>query len=233
MPAQFFAVTGALVLNRVTPVITALFGGFGLNPSSPADIEPRVARPPTWDGILRSLATLAHDLSIRPSEGAFDNIPSVLLLLSAHFKCFNDAALVDLIENHCFEGQADLDTLFVIATRFDDGHGLTAIRLQGGLYCSTRRLFAFSGPATFIYADVFLRSESGDALALGDNFRAGTRDLAHGADRLAHELLALLGDLYTTIPDEVGRQSLRKRIAHMLVDWTPDLEDDPYTSKPH
>ena len=235
MSNQFFVVTGALVLNQVTPVIHALFGDFGLIASCPAPTEPRPIRRPTWDDVLRNLTRLADDLSIRPGEGALDSIASVLLLLSAHFRCFHDAALVDLIENHRFEGEVDLDTLFVMATRFNDGHGLTAIRLQGGLYCSTRRLFAFRGPAVFIHADVFVRSESAGTLAFGDDLRAALRrgDLTHGADRLAHEVLDLLGDLFAALPDELTRRPLRKRLAHLLVDWAPDIDDEPYTGKPH
>lgn len=130
MLQRYFLTTGVLILDQVTPVIEALFGGFNFRPAPPGADDSRVATIPTWSAVLERLVALAAELSIRPSEGALDNMASALLLLSAHFGCFKDAALVDFIEHHPFEGEADLDTLYIIARRFDDGHGLKDIRLN-------------------------------------------------------------------------------------------------------
>jgi hypothetical protein len=40
--------------------------------------------------------------------------------------------------------------LFLIATRFDDGHHLTAIQFEGCWYCSKPRLFEFGGNGCYL-----------------------------------------------------------------------------------
>ena len=129
---RYFLATGVMTLEKITPVIEALFGGFNLKPEPPdATLTPAF---PTWSQVLEALRTLAGSLSIDLPEGAFDNMRSILLLLATHFGCLDDPAIVHLIETHRFERDADLDTLFVIANRFDDGHGLHVIKFNAGPY---------------------------------------------------------------------------------------------------
>lgn len=132
MVQRYFLATGVMVLETVTPVIQALFGGFNLKPQPPDTTS--IAAIPTWSHVLEQLRALAQHLSIHPPEGSLDDMRSVLLLLAAHFRCLDDGAIVHLVEIHRFERDADLDTLFVIANRFDDGHGLKVIKFNAGPY---------------------------------------------------------------------------------------------------
>ena len=68
-----------------------------------------------------------------------------------------------MIERHSFEDTADLDALFLIATRFDDGHHLTAIQFEGCWYCSKPRLFEFGGNGCYLSREVRVISSSSQA----------------------------------------------------------------------
>jgi len=132
MIQRYFLTIGVLTADRMTPVLAALFDGFALK-TVRAELT-SISSPPTWTSVLEQLRSVVRNLAIDPPEGALDSIPSVLLLLAAHFRCLDDPALVRLIETHRFERDVDLDTLFTIAKRFDDGHGLKALRFDAGPY---------------------------------------------------------------------------------------------------
>ena len=73
MTQTYYDATGVLVLDKITPVIDALFGGFRLDESDPGEGEVYIARiaeenDPSWDQILDRLKELAADLSISISE---------------------------------------------------------------------------------------------------------------------------------------------------------------------
>ena len=129
---RYFLATGIMTLERLTPVIDALFGGFNLNAEPPDSAS--VPAFPTWSYVLTQLRELVRQLAIDPPHGALDDMRSVLLLLATHFGCLDDPAIVHLIETHRFERDADLDTLYVFANRFDDGHGLKVIKFNAGPY---------------------------------------------------------------------------------------------------
>ena len=67
-----------------------------------------------------------------------------------NFTVDQDEELAHLIEHHPFENEADLEALFLIASRFDDGHQLTAILFEGCWHCIKPRLFEFGGDACFL-----------------------------------------------------------------------------------
>lgn len=68
MANNYYDATGVLLLDRVTPVITALFDGFNLDEAYPGHGEAYVARisednDPQWDAIRDNLAELARERS--------------------------------------------------------------------------------------------------------------------------------------------------------------------------
>lgn len=131
---RYFLATGVVVLDRMTPVIEALFGGFNLQAAPPEAQSCSIAAIPTWTDVLARLRALSETLSLDPPEGALDTVPSALLLFAAHFCCVDDPALADLLEAHRFERDADIETLFTIAKRFDDGHGLKTVKFNASPY---------------------------------------------------------------------------------------------------
>ena len=174
MANNYYEATGVLVLDRVTPVIQALFGTFALDESHPCNGQAYIAQiaettNPQWPDVLDGLEGFATQLGIPMPDDEGLSIPPLLKLLAVHFGADEDDELANLIERHSFEGTADLDALFLIATRFDDGHHLTAIQFEGCWYCSKPRLFEFGGNGCYLSRAVRVISSSSQALQLGDN----------------------------------------------------------------
>src|SRR3989344_1088642 len=185
--------TGVLILDRVTPVITALFRGFRLDANYPGNGQAYIARTsevssPSWNTVLDGLIALAAELDLpAPDRDGEDDdseddeplISVVLDLLADHFGASENAELAHLIETHRFEDDADLQFLFLFATSFNGGHNLTAIQFEGSWYCSKPLLFEFGGDGCFLSREVRLFGTSSQAMRLGAQLRnAGLADAA-------------------------------------------------------
>ena len=106
MANNYYDATGVLVLDQVTPVITALFGGLKLDASYPGNGEVYIAQIAEdsgahWDDVCEDLVALAQSLGLSvPSEGP-PTMDDVLAVLSRHFGTDQDEDL-----QHLFEHQA-------------------------------------------------------------------------------------------------------------------------------
>ena len=92
MANNYYEATGVLVLDRVTPVIQALFGAFALDESHPGNGQAYIAQiaettNPAMAGRARWPGRPGH--ATRHSDAgrrrAFD--PPLLELLAVHFRC--------------------------------------------------------------------------------------------------------------------------------------------------
>lgn len=221
MANNYYDATGVLVLRAVTPVITALFGGFNLDASYPGDGEAYIARisedtNPSWDEVFDCLKNLADTLSIPLTESETGDIRAVLKRLSEHFNCAHDAALGHFINQHPFDDEEiDLDSLFTLATRFDDGHGLTAIRWEGAWHCSKPRLFEFGGDGFYLSRDVFVHSDSSQALSLGPALYAAL--YCGNLDQVASLFKDEVCQLTAGLRDHATRRKVRLTLAELLL----------------
>jgi hypothetical protein len=212
-----YAATGVLVLERVTPIITALFDGFHLNANYPGNGRAYIAftgdgASQSWAHILGNLSSLGARRGILPRE---DPEPKTLLLAWAkHFHAEQDKELQGLIEYCLFEKEADLDPLFLLATRFDDGHKLTAIEAEGCWYCNKLRLFGFSGDTCFYSREFCLDNDTGSFLSLAGSLHETLRkqDLGEAAGLIALETWRLLEG----IVDEHVRDTVHRRVIEYL-----------------
>jgi hypothetical protein len=107
----------------VARIITALFGAFHLDASFPGHGQASIARTsgskdPQWDDVRDDLARLSAELGL-PDRTDDPSIADLLPALAAHFGVEQDEELDRLIRHGDFEG--DLEVLFRLATRFDDG----------------------------------------------------------------------------------------------------------------
>lgn len=219
MANNYYDATGVLVLDQITPVITALFSGLKLDASYPGDGEVYIALIAEeggahWDDICEDLVSLAQSLGLSvPNEGT-PTMNDVLAVLSGHFGADQDEELQNLIEQHRFEDGADLDALFLIATRFDDGHNLQEIRFESCWYCSKPRLFNFGGEGSFISREFTVFGNSGQVLKLGSDIRQALliHDLEAAANLFSRETQRLLAG----IADETQRQQLQRRLSELL-----------------
>ena len=120
MANNYYEGTGVLVLERVTPVIKALFSAFALDETYPGNGAAYIAQiaennDPQWTDVLDGLEDLAVQLGIPMPDDEELSIPSLLERLASHFGAEQDAELENLIEHHQFEDSADLDALLLIA----------------------------------------------------------------------------------------------------------------------
>ena len=225
MANNYYEGTGVLVLERVTPVIKALFGAFALDESHPGNGQAYIAQiaetnDPQWTDVLDGLEDLAVQLGIPMPDDEELSIPPLLERLAAHFGAEQDAELENLIEHHQFEDSADLDALLLIASCFDDGHRLTAIQFEGCWYCSKPRLFEFGGNGCYLSREVRVISSSSQALQLGDQLRKAivAADIEEASALIALETINLLAG----VSDEPFRMNLRRRVAERLAQ-TPTI----------
>ncbi|RMX06808.1 hypothetical protein D8I35_09945 [Corticibacter populi] len=227
MANNYYDATGVLVLDRVTPVIRALFGGFNLDETYPGDGKVYIARisesnDPQWDDLLETLTDLAEqlDLASQATDDEPPTVASVLRALSRHFGTDNSEALNQLIDNDPFDGPADLDALFLIATHFDDGHNLVELHMQGCWHCSKPRLFEFGGDGCFLSRELSLFSASEHVLYLGVDLRKAllANDIQTSATQIAQETL----DLLCAISDDQLRKQLHRRVIWHLIESLSD-----------
>lgn len=233
MANNYYDATGVLMLNRITPVITALFGAFELDETYPGDGRAYIARisesnDPQWADILEGLIDLTNDLDLAVGEEDGEaTIETALWALASHFTVDQDEELAHLIEHHPFENEADLEALFLIASRFDDGHQLTAILFEGCWHCSKPRLFEFGGDACFLSQEVSLFGTSSHTLELGAELRKArlADDPAAVSARIVTETMRLTSGF----SDEEFRLGLQQRVAEQLLrtaPLSPDTLDD-------
>ncbi|UJB64348.1 hypothetical protein YS110_06095 [Acidovorax sp. YS12] len=240
MANNYYDATGVLVLDRVTPVITALFGRYRLDPAHPGDGQAYIARisetrTPQWCDVLLDLVALAATLDLpapgydaREGEDGLEGsddlaIEAMLDLLAGHFRAEGNADLLNLIEHHAFDGEADLEALFLIATCFDDGHHLAAMLFEGCWHCSRPRLFEFGGDSCFLSREVRLLGNSTSALQLGEGLRKAilANDAGAAAALIAKEAQALLGGIF----DDHFRMRVVQRVAARLLEGPASIPD--------
>ncbi len=218
MANNYYDATGVLVLDRVTPVISALFGGFKLDASYPGEGQAYIAlvaedNNPSWEDLCEGLSELATSLGL-PLPDDSQTVEPLLASLSLHFGADQDEALAHLIEHHQFEDAADLDALLLIATRFDDGHGLQEIRFEGCWHCSKPRLFNFGGDAQFFSKEFEAYSASSQALQFGDAIRQAL--LKQDLDAVANHFTREVRRLLAGIQDESARAQTQHRLSALL-----------------
>lgn len=219
MANNYYDATGVLVLDKVTPVITALFGAFNLDKDYPGNGFAYIARisegrDPMWDDIRDGLIELAEGLGLTLPEDTEDGIDEYLYLLSTHFCADHDEVLANLIEHHSFEDGAELDALFEIAVRFSDGHGLKAIKIEGSWHCDKPRLHEFGGDGAFIGRHVYVSSSSGTAPDLGESLEAALEsgNIGAGAERILSEVNGILAG----VTNEGHRSAMRQTLSALL-----------------
>lgn len=192
MANNYYEGTGVLVLNRVTPVIKALFGAFALDENHPGNGQAYIAQiaetnDPRWTDVLDGLENLATQLGIPMPDDEELSIPPLLERLAAHFGADQDGELENLIEHHQFEGC---------------------------WYCSKPRLFEFGGNGCYLSREVQVFRTSSQALQLGDQLR---KTIVASDIEEASALIALeAANLLAGINDEYFRLNVRDRVAERL-----------------
>ncbi|MBX5462541.1 MAG: hypothetical protein IRZ28_15800 [Steroidobacteraceae bacterium] len=220
MADNYYEATGVLVLDKVTPVIMAMFSSLHLDVAYPGSGEAYIARvagdgEPQWEDVLRGLLDLATYLRLSLPNNAENSVEHCVRSLASHFGAQSEETLTELIARIDFTAALDLQALFDLAKCLDDGHGLKAIKIEGCWYCSKPRLFEFGGEGIYVSAEVTVRTDSTQAAIFGEALRAAILDgdLERGAACLATEV----GHLLDRVSDEAVRSALRQRLGMTLL----------------
>lgn len=219
MADNYYDATGVLVLKKVTPVITALFGGFNLDESYPGDGQAYLAKisdsnNPSWDDVLEGLVGLSADLKLVLPEDAEETVEEYLFLFASHFGADGNHELGNLIEHYDFTDDAELAALFDIAMCFDDGHGLTALKFEGCWHCSKPQLFAFGGHGEYYGRNIFVCDSSSSVLALGEELDEALA--AGNLDQGADSLLKKINSILAGVSDAEARNALHTKLGDRL-----------------
>ncbi|MDX3928908.1 MAG: hypothetical protein QHC90_24275 [Shinella sp.] len=223
MANNYYDGTGLLVLDTVTPIIRALFDGYALDVDYPGSGDAYIAlvaesNSPDWDDIMQNLLDLAVAQNIPVSNRDEPTIQSVLCDFMSFLGVSDQdhlAQLMHLIEHHNFDNEADLEELFLIATCFNDGHNLTAIKFEGCWRCDKPRLFEFGGNSYFISRRLNLSIDTSRPLEMFDNLHRALvdNDLPAAAALIVNEMTRLLAG----IVDPDARAALRELVAERLL----------------
>lgn len=219
MHHRCFNATGVLILDEVTPVIRALFGKLNLKEDHPGPGHASFARlaeahgTPSMD-IHSGLAVQARQLELPYSEVAHPTTADLLELLAEHFGAADDELLRWYLDAHEVEQAADLDVLFVIATRFDDGHGLQSIKQESTWFNSEPDGFEFGGDACYVSREIVLTDASTATIDFGQHLCAAlVRNDLDQAHRLLH---CRVNGLLMSIQNRTARQALAQRLLGAL-----------------
>jgi hypothetical protein len=221
MSNSYYDLTGVLRLTQATPVIKALFGGMNLDPEHPGHGEAYFCQisestSQTWEDVLEQLDELATALGVTPEPAAEDedDADALLWALAKHFKGDEKEAFAALMEGSTFDEEADLESLFVLARAFDDGHGLSAILYEGCWHSDRPRLFEFGGDGGFIGQQLTVSGTSTLFMQLGESLEAA---LLHGSvDEATAHLVRHVDQLLGGLDSAEYRQQIRAALGASL-----------------
>lgn len=216
MASIYRNMTGVLVLQSVTPVITALFGAYKLDASHPgngeayiAELEPGVSI--SWDSVLDHLEKVVTELNL---PLASSSVASHLYALAAHINVQVIPELRALINQIGFEDTPDLDDLFAIARLIDDGHGLRAIKTMASCHSNKPLLFEFCGDGDYVGVHVATSVWTHQAMDLGEKLDAAIE--AGDTDKAADVLRKKVDDILAGVHSETVRAELRAKLGELL-----------------
>lgn len=219
MANSYYDCTGALVLGKVTPVIKALFGAFNLEAGEPGSGEVSITKISesgdlTWDDLLDNFDELIAQLAIPVPDQPYQTVPDYLGILAKHFGTADDNFIKELMQRDDFEDDPSLGTLFELADRFDDGHGMKAMKLEGCWHSDRPSLFAFGGDGAYRSRNFRHSVSSSDTRELGEAMDAALAndDLDAAAGRIMKEVDSIL----KSVTDPRLRDELTAKLASLM-----------------
>jgi hypothetical protein len=222
MANNYYDMTGVLVLDKVTPVIKALFGVFELDENYPGNGQAYIAcisesSDCSWDSVMENLQELAEGLGLKleDDEGnEAQDVGEALHVLARHFNAEQNEDLERLIEGCDFDDSADIDTMFTIAKAFDDGHGLKAFKIETAWHCSKPRLFEFGGAGEFTGSHVTVGASSNQIVAMGERLETALSE--QDIDKAAEILREKVGGFLAGVYDDKARDAVRAKLSALL-----------------
>lgn len=217
MANNYNQMTGVLFVEKITPVILALFAIFKVS-----EYEPRQASIQydsedsdlSWSNVENHLLELMNKLDIQFPAFWDESIEGYLYVLAKHFGVQEDQDIVDLIEHGEFDNEADLEGLQFLAKKFDDGHGLTGYKTEGAWTCSSMRPGEFGGYGTFSNTEVRTMASSNDVTHLGESLSSALRE--NDVVTSSELIFQSVNNLLLGIHDKSKRQAVTAKLSELL-----------------
>ncbi|KFK91757.1 hypothetical protein [Serratia sp. Ag2] len=222
-----YNMSGVMVLNNVTPVITALFGAFNMKQVCPDDngriyITQKTEDNTSWHHINDALLILSSQLGLLLPKNTDRKIKDTLYALATYFNATQHEKLTLILEDYPFDSKADLYALFILAVCFDDGHGLQEIRFEGGWKIERPQIFGFGGNGAFLSREIVSIGTSSQPIAIGEKLRAAI--LNNDTERAADIIFSSLSFLLLGIHDNKIRTVITAQLANQLQTVQPHLQ---------
>lgn len=228
MANSYTNTTGVLVLEKVTPLITALFGAFSMDPASPGNGQVYIASiagkaEPTWTDIHERLAALMVELGVQRTGDTEETVAMDLFALAEHYK-IDDPEFFRVLDSLTFDEceSPDLQVLLDLANWLDDGHGLKAIKLESSWGSDKPNLFEFGGAGEYFGRHISVRSASAAALSIGEELDAALE--AGNLDAVAARFVAQIGGILNGLTDASIADPLRVKLGRSLIESYGKLE---------
>lgn len=197
MADTFFDTTGVLFLEKVTPIIKALFVGYEVADEFYGDDKCYIAMTQyggdsSWDTVIEELVKLAQSKGME--HGCIDSGVEIFTFLAKGFGVENDERFRKILANESFTEETSIDVLYELAVLFDDGHKLSGYLTESGWHSTRASLFGFGGIGIFQgkhYGCTFSSSNAGNfGQEINKNLSNGNLDAA--AEHLQTEVQKLL-----------------------------------------
>lgn len=218
MTTHSYQSTGVLVLDRITPVIEAIFCDMNIGPFDPTSREAFIETEfehQSWTDIFCQLASLAIHLgtSLPASASRIEVLDAIATRLNLSLNEHRKRLIEILSEAEAEDGNdyASPADLFTIASVLDDGHGLTAIMMEGAWHSDKLRQFYFGGNGMYVTKEVHVQSTSSEALSLGVPLH--TALVENDVDIAALHLSRFTENLLLGISKEDLRHQVRVKLA--------------------
>ena len=213
MTATFFDTTGVLMLEKVTPVIKAIYGGY--NPDAECLDDGTYCIAMTQYGGDSSWGTVIDALANLVQHEDTDSDIEILTSLAKRFGVENDERFSKIIANEFFTGEASIDVLYEIATLFDDGHKISGYLTESAWHSTYALVFGFGGTGTFQgkhYGCTFSSNNAGGfGKEINQDLSGGNLDAA--AERIQYQVNKLLNGVVC----ENQRAALKKALVNELL----------------
>ncbi|QRI92972.1 hypothetical protein JQN63_14270 [Delftia lacustris] len=212
--------SGILILDRVTPVIRALFGAYGLNEIAQngepfkAIISIQDSHAPQWADIRNGLEALSVSLGLVPGAVGAPMVRTIQVL-EEHYGTAADRDRHDYFERLSLDKQAKLEVVLHLAHCLDDGHRLQAIAFEEAIRSAKSVAFGFGGAGRYLSREVCHYVDSSHALVIGRLLHRAyaVADTELAADVITHEVDRLLAG----VRNRAFRHELRTRVGENLI----------------
>jgi len=225
---------GILVMEKITPVMEALFGSFHLHKIKREKNKFYISRrsrdpEPTWAQIRDRLSRLMPYFELEQPDKHCVHVVDYFDYMVRQMddsSRFTDDQMFHLVEVLCTvdeECRVDFEQLFKFAMAFDDGHQLKSLSYQSAWHCHKPRLYRFGGDGFYATNDAVISTDTNLAVECAENVcrELGKNDIKEASKYVCNHL----GYMLLRVFNKNVRKALIEQIAADLPQIAPVVFD--------